>query len=433
MHLHHSVKKEVVIVGGGIAGLTVASLLGREGYSVTVIEKGTKLGGRAQTKQKKGFYFNQGAHSFYLSGPGPGKEILAELDVMYHGKSVNREKQELYFANQFSFFPNNLSRLLEIKGLNPQAKQEIGSFLGNLGKLDARQWTGISLFNWMESSGYHEQTRQIIEAIVRLGTYSTVVERFDTGFVMELMNTLLDVWYLDGGWQTLIDGLEKAARKVHVKIMNGVKVTSINKTSSGYDIYLGNTQAIHAEYVVLTTDPITSSKLIDSEHKYLQHLADQVEPIYVACLDLALHKLPDPTREFVLGVESPLYYSVHSTAAKLGPDNGALIHLMKYLKPAEISNPHEIRQELESFLTLIQPGWKKELVSTQYLPRMPVAYDLISANRGGLSGRPSVKVEGLPNLFIAGDWVGNEGQLAQASFASARQVVRAIISNDQPF
>ncbi|MCH5586382.1 FAD-dependent oxidoreductase [Shimazuella sp. AN120528] len=433
MHQYHSEKKEVVVVGGGIAGLTVASLLGREGYSVTVIEKGKKLGGRAQTKEKGGFYFNQGAHSFYLSGPGPGKEILAELDVVYHGKSVNREKQELYFTNQFSFFPNNLSRLLEIKGLSSQAQQEIGNFLGSLGMLDAKQWTGISLSDWMESSGYHEQTRQIIEAIVRLGTYSTAVERIDTGFVMKLMNTLIDVWYLDGGWQTLIDGLEKAARKVHVKMMNGMKVTSIQKTSSGYDIYLADRQAIHAEYVVLTTDPITSSKLIDSEGKYLQQLADQVEPIYVACLDVALHKLPDSTREFVLGVESPLYYSVHSSAAKLAPENGELIHLMKYLLPEKVNKPQEIRQELEAFFTLIQPGWQEELVSTQYLPQMPVAYDLISANRGGLSGRPSVKVEGLPNLFIAGDWVGDEGQLAQASFASARQVVRAIVSNDQSF
>jgi hypothetical protein len=40
---------------------------------------------------------------------------------------------------------------------------------------------------------------------------------------------------------------------------------------------------------------------------------------------------------------------------------------------------------------------------------------------GGLAGRPGPVLAELPRVFIAGDWVGEEGQLADASVASARR------------
>ena len=51
----------------------------------------------------------------------------------------------------------------------------------------------------------------------------------------------------------------------------------------------------------------------------------------MVCLDVALSSLPDKDVLFALGVDRPLYFSVHSAHAKLAPEGGALIHVSKYL------------------------------------------------------------------------------------------------------
>lgn len=56
---------EVVVIGGGIAGLASAALLARSGYSVTLLEAHATLGGRAGSWEKDGFRFDTGP-SWYL-------------------------------------------------------------------------------------------------------------------------------------------------------------------------------------------------------------------------------------------------------------------------------------------------------------------------------------------------------------------------------
>ena len=56
---------EIVIIGGGIAGLASAALLARAGHSVTLLEKRAELGGRAGVWEKDGFRFDTGP-SWYL-------------------------------------------------------------------------------------------------------------------------------------------------------------------------------------------------------------------------------------------------------------------------------------------------------------------------------------------------------------------------------
>ncbi|WP_347285506.1 FAD-dependent oxidoreductase, partial [Corynebacterium stationis] len=40
-------KQSAVVIGAGVAGLATATLLSREGYQVTIIDRLDKLGGRA--------------------------------------------------------------------------------------------------------------------------------------------------------------------------------------------------------------------------------------------------------------------------------------------------------------------------------------------------------------------------------------------------
>ena len=54
-------EESIIVVGGGIAGLTSAALLAKEGYPVTLVEAHTQLGGCAGTFQRGPYTFDVGA------------------------------------------------------------------------------------------------------------------------------------------------------------------------------------------------------------------------------------------------------------------------------------------------------------------------------------------------------------------------------------
>jgi len=58
-------KKQAVVIGGGIAGLATAGLLAKAGMDVKLYEARNSLGGRAYLWEKDGFRFDMGP-SWYL-------------------------------------------------------------------------------------------------------------------------------------------------------------------------------------------------------------------------------------------------------------------------------------------------------------------------------------------------------------------------------
>jgi phytoene dehydrogenase-like protein len=60
------------------------------------------------------------------------------------------------------------------------------------------------------------------------------------------------------------------------------------------------------------------------------------------------------------------------------------------------------------------------------MPRIEAASALPLAKDGGFVSRPGSQVPGIANLYLAGDWVGPEGFLVDASIASARRAAQMV-------
>ena len=84
----------IAVIGGGIAGIASAGLLARDGHSVTLLEQGAALGGRAGTWRSEGFTFDTGPswmlmrepyeHAFRMLGSSLEDELeLVRLDPAY--------------------------------------------------------------------------------------------------------------------------------------------------------------------------------------------------------------------------------------------------------------------------------------------------------------------------------------------------------------
>lgn len=412
MTTHPRTQPPVIIVGGGLSGLSAAAYLARAGQAVMLFEKARTPGGRARTRERHGFFFNQGAHAFRLHGAG--ERVLSELGVSYSGSlpqpfgAFGLADGKVYPLSTVAESPELISIFDRVKQLNAEELQE------------------RSLQEWLEQEVQHPQVRQFLLTRARIATYAHAPDLLSAGLALSLLTS--QVLYLDGGWQTLVDGLRHKAQEAGARLITQARVEAIEGAGEGYRVRLADGSGYEASAVLLATDPETASALVlGGTHEALRRFAAQAIPACVACLDIALRRLPRPQNLVVLGLDCPLYYSVHSASANLAPEGSALIHLMKYLRPGEAAEPEVTRQELEALMDLLQPGWRAEVVEQSFLPQMIASNAIVQARLGGLSGRPGPAVPGLPNLYVAGDWVGPEGEKADACFASARSATRLII------
>ena len=76
---------KVIVVGSGFGGISAATLLAKDGFNVTVLEKNEQAGGRASVYSEKGYNFDMGP-SWYLM-PDVYEKYLAEFD---------KEPEDLY-------------------------------------------------------------------------------------------------------------------------------------------------------------------------------------------------------------------------------------------------------------------------------------------------------------------------------------------------
>jgi hypothetical protein len=108
-----------------------------------------------------------------------------------------------------------------------------------------------------------------------------------------------------------------------------------------------------------------------------------------------------------------------------------VVHVAKYMLHREPTNgaaSPAIESELEFLLDQVQPGWRAHVVARRFLPSMTVSQALPRARDGGLRGRPAVEIAERPRVFLAGDWVGPRGTLADAAAASARDAAQRALA-----
>ena len=423
---------DVIIIGGGIAGLAAATLIARSGKTVRLFEQSHALGGRAQTKKQDGFYLNIGPHALYRSGRGI--EVLRELGIEPRGRVPSVSGAFAIKNGVKHTFPAGAVSLLTTSLFGLSAKLEAVRLLASIGKIDGNRLMNISVSEWLDQNVTHPEVQDFVLAAFRVATYTNAPELMSAGAAIEQLKKAQDksVLYLDGGWQTLVDGLRETAVRAGVFIEIGAKVDTVTRDATGAveGVRLADGRAVKASTVLIASSPSATVAIVeDADRTSLAQWADEAIPVRAACFDLALSRLPKPNNTFALGIDRPLYFSVHSAAAQLAPEGCALIQAAKYLSPEHSESARDVERELEGLLDLVQPGWRDAVVYRRFLPDMIVMNAMPLASRAGTRGRPIPKVNDVPGLFVVGDWVGDEGMLVDASLASASEAAGLIAAS----
>jgi len=448
------VGKNVVIVGGGLAGLAASIYLARGGRTVTVFEKRQYLGGRAITHLRQGFRFNLGAHAVYRNSAG--RAVYRELGIPVPGHAPKQKGIALRGGEEYRL-PASILSMLITGLLSFGGKRELASALWRARRIKAPDVRETTIGEWLDANFTNAQARETMAAVIRLATYCAHETQSAVRALVQLRAALRGgVLYVDEGWQRIVDSLRNTAVTSGVNFISGTRVMGVVRDHHGVRaVELGGLELdadrmdtlsvalpdmkpeniegalIPAETVLLAVDPETAAELAGYADFTKSWMASR--PVTAACLDVGLRSLPRPKNTFAIGIDEPLYYSVHSAVAQLAPKGASLIHTIKYRREQTATDEvidgaatrrgvaQQDERELEALLDRMQPGWRDVLVHRRFLPAMTVANALPVAERPS-SATP---VQG---LYIAGDWVGDEGMLSDASLASARAAAKAILA-----
>lgn len=125
--------KKVIIIGGGIAGMTAGILLQKAGYQTEIFEKNGVAGGQCTGWKREGYFIDNCIH--WLTGTKEGSglhELWKEIGAL--GEGVEVHEKEMFFSSKLNgetltFWRDKEKTRKEMLALSPEDEKEINKLM----------------------------------------------------------------------------------------------------------------------------------------------------------------------------------------------------------------------------------------------------------------------------------------------------------------
>ena len=278
--------KHTIIIGSGLGGLTCGYILSKNGFKVTVLEKGAQLGGCLQTFVRRGAKFETGMH--YIGSIEEGQLLhkffkylsllpdvkLRRLDTQaYDTISIGGERYP--FANGAENFTEQLSQFFPGERKNLQNYwQTIGEVTKSSPLHTLRTTNEPIILNpdhikqsydsFLERSTQNELLQLVLAG--NLPLYAG--ERGKTpmyipAFINDFYNR--SAYRIVGGSETIAQSLVKSIRAMGGEVISRAEVVKINcNDTKAVSVTLKNGDEIRGDYVISNTHPARMVEMLET-------------------------------------------------------------------------------------------------------------------------------------------------------------------------
>lgn len=303
-------KKTVIVIGGGLGGLSAAISLAQVGYKVSLYEKNNHLGGKLNRLEQDGFGFDLGPsiltmpQVFETLFSGSGKQMkdyvpLQKLNHQWRSFFPDGNVIDLYEDLTDMKEKNNSLNKKDIKQYEKLLKYskkiyditEEGYFAKGLDNTkEVIQHHGP--INALKSFDLFSSMREGIDKRISNKQFSDMLSYFikyvgsspyDAPAVLNMliyMQHAQGVWYVPGGMHLLGEGLTKLANEIGVEFYTGKEVVKLEKNNKQITaVILDDGTRLVADYYVSNMEVIpTYEKLLEEKPKYINKLKKKFEP-----------------------------------------------------------------------------------------------------------------------------------------------------------
>jgi phytoene desaturase len=276
--------KRITVIGSGVAGLSCASFLAKEGHDVTLLEKNSSIGGRARKFEEKGFVFDMGPSWYWMPDVFERfyKQFGHTTSDFYELKRLDPSYRVFWQDNSSNDIPASLNEFHAwFEKLEPGSSKKLDKFLSEakykyeVGINDLVHKPSISVFEFADMriakgafkmhlfSSFSKYIRKyfshpkIIELLEFPVLFLGAMPK-DTPALYSLMNYAdiqLGTWYPMGGMHKIIEAFEKIAREQGVKIITDTEVKGfVLKDKNIVSSVNQNGMDIESDYVVSGAD-----------------------------------------------------------------------------------------------------------------------------------------------------------------------------------
>ena len=308
--------KHVVVIGAGLGGLSAAISLASEGFTVQLLEKNDKVGGKLNIMTQDGFTFDLGPsiltmpHIFEALFSRVGKNMADYVGI---------EKVEPHWRNFFEdgsvidLCADTENQRRELDKLGPDTFAEFERFMAYSRKLGSETeagyfakgldtfWELLKFYGPLRSLNF-DVFRNMDQGVRRFISNPKLVDilnyfikyvgssPYDSPALMNLMPYIqyeYGLWYVKGGMYGMAQAMEKLALELGVSIRLNTEVVEIrHQDTIASAVVLQDGEALAADIVVSNMEVIPAmQKLLHSPANELKKM-QRFEP---SCSGLVLH------------------------------------------------------------------------------------------------------------------------------------------------
>lgn len=276
--------KNVVIIGSGFGGLSTGIVLAKNGYHVTVLEKGAQIGGCLQCFKRKGVKFETGMHFVGSADKGQildkiltylevqDKIKLSRLDVSRYNV-ISLKGQQFCFANGKDAFIDQMSEYFPSQRDNLIKYCDLSYKLSTASALRSLKYGGIE--NILNSEYQLRSIDDVIDEIITDELLRNVLvgdmplyaaERGKTpfathAFIMNFYNQ--SAFRFVGGSDTLVEAMADTFTRYGGEILSNSKVSRIVcDETQALGVEINGERFIKADYVISAIHPQRTIELL---------------------------------------------------------------------------------------------------------------------------------------------------------------------------
>jgi phytoene dehydrogenase-like protein len=486
--------KKVVIIGGGVAGLSAGIYSAMNGFDTEIIEMHSVAGGQCTAWERKGFRFDYCLHWLVGTSKGPFYDIWRETNVIndkteiidhdIHSKIIDKDGNEFFIYSNIDrwekylieFAPedsNNIqkmcsdmrkSALLEPFALPPELRSPLDSIkvipvmlpifkiVRKFGRLTCREYFDRLNFK-------NERLRSVFYAMYGDRNFSALAFIFMLGWYNQK-----NAGYIKGGSYPLAQRMVEKFRKLGGKISYRKRVEKIvveNNITRG--VILTDGEKVDADYVIGTADGYTTiykmlegkyvNKKIDFAYRNWELFTPLVQVSFginksipsEAPIIVSVTKGTKIGRTSLENGYSVMNYSYDPTMAPEGKTTIVLRFespwkLWENLEGEEYKNEKkEIEKDAVECLETIYPGISEyievvdvatPLTDVRYTGVKDGAYEGFMPSKENMMKSLDMQLPKLKNFYMAGQWLFPGGGLPPSA-QTGKWVVQLICKKER--